>query len=290
VELRVKPAFAYYGSKGQLASWIVSLLPRHRVYVEPFAGSAAVLLAKPRSTHEIINDVDGHLVNFFRVLRDRPEDLEHACRLSPYSRDEFAQADVADPSIDDLERARRWWVRVNQSFAKVGTAATGWSTSIKRGANNSRSTWNRIDRFAAVAERLSGVTIESRDALDVIAEYSAPDGVIYVDPPYLADTRTFYAGGRRPSGDYAHEFATEDDHRALAEVLAASPSTVVISGYPSKLYDEDLFAGWWRAERTIVRRTTNGRSGTNPKVVEVVWSNRDLGHGRLDFAATEARR
>lgn len=269
----LKPLVPYHGGKGRLASWIADLMPRHRVYLEPFAGSAAVLLAKPRSTHEILNDVDGNVVNFYRVLREQPENLERACRLTPYARDEFAAADLHDDSIDELERARRWWVRTNQSFAHTGTDATGWATSIKRGSNNARTVLNRIDRFAGAAERLATVTIENRDALELISEYSTPDGVVYADPPYLLSTRS--AMQRRPGGDYAHEFASDDDHRALADVLHASPAAVFLSGYHSPLYDE-LYGAWPRTERRVLRRTSNGRSASQAHVVEVVWSNRPL--------------
>lgn len=161
------------------------LLPPHRVYVEPFAGSAAVLLAKSPSIHEVLNDLDQNAVSFYRVLRDMPEELERVCGLSPYSRDEFARADLSTAGLSDLERARRWWVRTNQSFAHTGSTRTGWSTSIKRGSNNARSVLNRIDRFAAVARRLATVTLESMDAVEMVDRYSTPDGVIYADPPLL---------------------------------------------------------------------------------------------------------
>lgn len=269
----MKPLVPYHGGKGRLADWIADLLPPHRVYVEPFAGSAAVLLAKPRSTHEILNDVDGNVVNFYRVLREQPEGLERVCRLTPYARDEFLAADLHDDAIDDLERARRWWVRTNQSFAHTGTDATGWSTSIMRGSNNARSVLNRIDRFVVAAERLATVTIENRDALELISEYSVPDGVIYADPPYLLSTRS--AMTRRPGGDYSHEFAAEDDHRALATALHASSSTVLLSGYHSPLYD-DLYGAWPRIERRVLRRSSNGRSAIQAHAIEVIWTNRPL--------------
>lgn len=277
----MKAPFAYYGGKGRMAPWIAAMLPEHRVYVEPFAGSAAVLFAKAPSTHEIINDLNQHLVTFFRVLRERPEELEVACRLSPYARAEFDAADLGEPGLGELEIARRWWVRVSQSFAKAGSASTGWSTSIKRGSNNARSAWNRLGAFADVAERLGSVTIENRPALEVIERYDAVDGVIYCDPPYLGSTRSAYAGGRRPGGDYVHEMAAEEEHRALADLLASCDATVVVSGYPSPLYDEDLFAGWWRTERRVLRRSSNGRSGQNFHATEVLWANRPLDTGRL---------
>lgn len=153
------------------------MLPAHRVYVEPFAGSAAVLFAKRPVVHEVINDLNGDVVTFFRVLREQPDAFELACRLTPYAREEFARADMADQTLTDLERARRWWIRVNQSFAKAGATNTGWSTSIKRGSNNARSATNRLDWFHQVAARLMNVTIEHRCALEVIAAYGAADAV-----------------------------------------------------------------------------------------------------------------
>lgn len=278
----MKPAFAYYGGKSRLAPWIASLLPPHRVYVEPFAGSAAVLLAKPRSPHEILNDVDGDVVRFYRVLRDQPEDLERVCALTPYARDEFDACHPATTSgeLDDLELARRWWARSSMSFAQTGTGATGFSSSIVRGANNARSMANRVYRFQAVAERLSGVTIENRDAIDVLDRYDSPDAVAYLDPPYAAETRTSYRDGRRPGGDYAHEFADEDDHRALAAAAREYSGTVVLSGYPGPLYEE-LFDGWSRIDRSVVRHASNGR-GRTATVTESLWVNREV-PDRLPF-------
>ncbi len=264
---------AYYGGKSRLAPWIAALLPPHRVYVEPFCGSAAVLFAKPPSTHEVINDVDGDLVCFMRVLRQRPEEMEMACRLTPYARDEYAAADLDVEDLDDLERARRWWVRSSQSFGQMAKSGTGWSTSIQRGSNNARSVWNRLDRFAACAHRLGCVAIENRDALEVVERYDDPRGAMYVDPPYLGSTRSVRDGRRR--GDYAHEFLSDAQHEDLAGVLGRARAAVLVSGYPSDLY-EKLYAGWWRTERQVLCRVSNGRSATNGRRTEVIWSNRPL--------------
>lgn len=282
----ITPLVPYRGGKGRLAPWIASLLPPHRVYVEPFAGSAAVLLAKAPSVHEVLNDIDGNAVTFYRVLRNQFEELELVCRLSPYSREEYARADLDEAGLSDLERARRWWVRTNQSFAHTGSTRTGWATSIKRGSNNARSVLNRIDRFAAAAQRLGTVTLESMDAVEMIERYSVADGVIYADPPYLASTRSTMA--TRPSGDYVHEFGSEDDHRRLAEALRDSRSTVLLSGYHSPLYDE-LYYDWYRTERKVLRRTSNGRSASQMHTVEVIWSNRPVdAQVAFDFDGTGA--
>lgn len=273
----MKPPFAYFGGKGTLAPWIVQLFPAHRVYVEPFAGSAAVLFAKSRSVHEVLNDVDGNIVHFFRVLRDRPDDLELACRATPYARDEYYACAAPAEALDDIERARRWWVLINQSFGKTAHGNTGWSVSIKRGSNEARSVWNRLGRFASIADRLAGVTIENRDALEVVQRYDDVDGVIYCDPPYLGTTRTSQRDGRRPAGDYVHEFHSDEQHRALAEALSVARATVFVSGYHSLLYDE-IYAGWHSTSRRVLRRSSNGRSGANNHAVEVIWSNRPIAH------------
>lgn len=276
----MKPPLAYYGGKSRLAGWIASVLPAHRVYVEPFCGSAAVLFAKAPSTHEILNDLDGDLVCFLRVLRARPEELERACRLTPYARDEYAAADLAEPGLDELERARRWWVRSSQSFAQVAKRGTGWSTSIQRGSNNARSVWNRLDRFRPAAERLGCVTVENRDALEVIPAYDDARGVFYIDAPYLGSTRSGFADGRRPAGDYFCEFASDVQHKELARVLGEVRGAVLVSGYPSELYDQ-LYEGWWRVERQVLCRVSNGRTSGNYHRTEVLWSNRPLEDGRL---------
>jgi DNA adenine methylase len=271
----MKPPIAYFGGKSRIAPWLVAMFPPHRVYVEPFMGSAAILLAKPPSIHEVVNDRDGDVVNFFRVLRDEPAELERVCRLTPYARDEYDAAQLVD-GLDDLERARRWWVRSSQSFGQIAQR-TGWSTSVSRGANNARSAWNRIERFAPVAERMARCTIENGDALDVIVRNDKPDAVIYCDPPYLGSTRTSFADGRRPHGDYVHEFSTDDDHRRLAKILQEVTATVFVSGYPSPLYDDELYAGWARTEQGVLARASNGRKrdGASGRL-EVVWSNRPI--------------
>lgn len=265
----VKPAFAYYGGKARLASsWIVPNLPPHRVYVEPFAGSAAVLLAKTPVAHEILNDLDGHVINFYRVLRTNPDDLAHAVSLTPYARDEYDAADVDEPGLDDLERARRWWVRSTQGFGQSATRQTGWSISTAQNTPRMHQLTRRIDRFAEIAERLRHVFIENVDALDVIARYGTdPDACLYVDPPYLRATRS------APTC-YRHEFQEDHQHRALAEALHAAKAAVVLSGYPSALYDDDLYAAWHRTETEITLRAGNGRKSALRAAVEVLWSNR----------------
>jgi DNA adenine methylase len=242
-----------------------------------------VLFAKtPAAAHEILNDVDGEVVNFLRQLRDRPADLELACRLTPYARDEYAAAMRPEAGIDDLERARRFWVQSSQGFGQVAKSGTGWSTSVQRGSNNARSAWNRLERFAPAAARLGGVCIENLDWTEAIDRYATPEAVIYADPPYLGSTRSSLADRNR-ARDYTHEFQGDDDHRRLAEALRATPATVLLSGYPSDLYD-DLYDGWWTTRRRVLPRMSNGRRAAGETVVEVIWSNRPLQPSLFDEA------
>lgn len=258
----MKPPFTYFGGKTMIADRIVALLPPHKHYVEPFAGSLAVLLAKRRSQVETVNDLDGDLVNFWRCLRDRPEEMIRACALTPHSRAEYLAA--YEPVEDDLERARRTWVTISQG--RAGTLKrSGWRYSI---APEGRSSSIPVDlagyvtRMEAIAERLSRVTLECRPALDLIAAYSGHEGVLlYLDPPYLGVTRD--------SMNYRHEMPAETDHRELAAALHRCHATVVLSGYHSVLYDE-LYGGWYIAEITH----GSGQGSIWKDRTEVLWSNR----------------
>lgn len=270
----MKPPFAYYGGKGTMADWIASLIPEHDTYIEPFAGSAAVLLAKTPATHEVLNDVNGDVVNFFRVLRDRRDELELACRLTPYARDEFQLAQAPGLVADDLEQARRFWVVVNQSFNKSTRAKMGWSGSTRPGNGLGRTVQNRIERFGPVAERLAGVMIENRDALEVIATYAHAKAVLYLDPPYLDETRV-------DTNSYGTDMGSSDSHRGLAEVLHDTEAAWLLSGYDSPLYEE-LYGDCHRIERSVLRRTSNMAGNAQPHALEVIWSNRPLDEGRLE--------
>jgi DNA adenine methylase len=276
------PPTNYYGGKARLAPWIASLLPTHRTYVEAFAGSAAVLFAKPPAATEILNDLDGQVVNFFTVLRDHPAELARALRLTPYARAEYQQlaAGYDDPELDEVERARRWFIRVNQSISHLAGRGrpSGWAAAYNtNGADHAHKFAALADRLVACADRLRRVHLEQRPAVEVIAKYAkaGADAVVYCDPPYLDVTRSTLT--KRRGADYAVEYATEADHRALAEVLHATPAAVLVSGYPSALYAE-LYEtrGWWRAEQTVMRPTSNTSGGRGTCAVEVVWSNRPL--------------
>jgi DNA adenine methylase len=269
----IRPPVPYFGGKRRLASRIAALLPEHAHYVEPYCGGLSVLLAKEPSKLETVSDLDGDLMTFWRVLRDRPAELLRACALTPHSRAEQQASYVA--AADELEMARRVWVRLTQG--RGGTLRhTGWRQYIDP-AGTATSMPGCLDgyvnRLAAAAERLHAVSLEALPALDVIGRYGRHAGtLLYVDPPYLGSTRSF--------ANYRHEMRGEEQHRELAAALADCRAAVVLSGYHSPLYDE-LYDGWHRYETAA--RADNAKASRDR--TEVLWANRPLGD-RLDLFAT----
>jgi DNA adenine methylase len=286
----VKPPFSYFGGKTRLAPWIASLLPPHRVYLEPFFGSGAVLFAKTPAAQEIANDIDDNIVTFFRVLRDRPDELVSACRLTPYARAEYDACYDRSRELPELERARRAWVRIAQAFA----GATGdhhrnsWSVSASGRVADAIASQRLIDRMHAAAARLAAVAIDNRPAVDVIAQFGVPGAVIYADPPYLAATRRSSERGTRVARDYAHDMSGEEAHRHLAAALNATRAVVFLSGYPSPLYDE-LYSGWHRAERAMRVDSANRVGKPKKSAVEVLWSNRPISSQTRLFDVIESQ-
>lgn len=266
----MKSPVPYFGSKQRIAPWIVSLLPDHQHYVEPFCGGLSVLLAKRPSRMETVNDLDGELMTFWRMLRDQPTELIRACMLTPHSRAELTA--TWEPTDDDLELARRIWCRLAQG--RSGTLRnTGWRHYIDP-AGSVTSMPGYLEaysgRLAAAAERLHTVSLESLPALTLIGKYGAqPECLLYVDPPYLGSTR--------PWSNYRVEMKAEAEHRELAAALGDCAATVVLSGYDSPLYAE-LYDGWHR----YTQQTMTGNANSAKARTEVLWSNRPLGE-QLDL-------
>lgn len=259
--------FAYYGSKSALAPWIVENLPDHTAYVEPFAGSAAVLLAKVPSRYEVLNDLDGEVTNFWRVLRDRHDDLVGALQLTPYGRDEYLfcrdHRDVPDP----VERARRFFVRANGAFNGSTSTRVGFSASSPRKNGSKSGTFaRRIDeRLAPVAARLRAVEVENVDALALMQRWNDPRVVLYLDPPYLDSTRV-------SRGDYETDNGSANFHFRLLEAITETRSRVVLSGYASDMYAEHLTApAWTRIDRQVFAPTSS--AGSASRRIESLWIN-----------------
>jgi DNA adenine methylase len=261
-----RPALRYHGAKWMLAPWILSHFPRHRVYVEPFGGSASVLLRKDRVHADIYNDLDGDLVTYFRILRDpiKAAQLIEAIRLTPFARDEFEEA--YEPTDCDLERCRRMVIRSFMGFGSDGTnllVKTGFRGNSNRSHTTPAGDWRNLPpALEVVTERLRGVVIENRSAAEVMRTHDKPKTLHYVDPPYLPETRS--AATYRAGHGYRHELTTED-HEELLELLLDLEGMVVLSGYPADLYDDRL-TGW----RVVDKETY--ADGARPRT-ERIWIN-----------------
>ncbi|HLE14700.1 MAG TPA: DNA adenine methylase [Anaerolineales bacterium] len=242
-------AFGWYGGKFNHLQWLLPLLPKCHHYCEPFAGSAAVLLNRDPSPVETYNDMDGEVVNFFRVLRDDPDNLTRLIALTPFSREEYHQAVETDLStLSDLERARLFYVRARQARTGLAqTASLGRWANCKRtsrsGMSGVVSRWHGgVYALPEIADRLLRVQIENRPAVDLIRLYDDPDTLFYCDPPYLHSTRG-------DSKAYSFEM-DEDEHIELAQVLRNCKGIVAISGYRNQLMD-DLYMGWHRFDAPV---------------------------------------
>jgi len=261
--------FGWYGGKFSHLAWLLPLLPKCHHYCEPFAGSGAVLLNRAPSPIETYNDLDGEVVNFFRVLREQKDKLVEAIGLTPFSREEFALACKLDPKLPPLERARRFYVRARQ--VRTGLAQTAslgrWANckhTSRSGMSGVISRWlGAIEDLPRIAERLLRVQIENRPAADVIRLYDSPDTLFYCDPPYVHDTR----------GDakaYGYEM-TNQQHAELAKILNKVRGMVAVSNYQCDLMDELYPAPKWY--KTVSgARTNHATKGTR---VEVLWTNYD---------------
>jgi len=229
--------------------WLLPLLPGCHHYCEPFAGSAAVLLNRPPSPVETYNDLDGEVVNFFRVLRIQSEELIRQIGLTPFSREEFSIACEPHPDeISDIERARRFFIRARQ--VRTGLAQTAslgrWANcknTTRAGMSGVVSRWlGSVKALPGIAERLLRVQIENRPAMELIDLYDEKDTLFYCDPPYVHDSRG-------DSKAYGYEL-TDAQHETLAAKLRRIKGRAAVSGYRSDLY-ETLFKGWKRIDSPI---------------------------------------
>ena len=269
IAVPTRPALRYLGGKWKLAPWIISHFPPHRVYLEPFGGAASVLLRKPRSAGECYNDLDGNLVNLFAVLRDASNAAElcRRLRLTPFARKEY---DLAFEETDDpIERARRLVVRSymgHGSSSAISARSTGFRASlVNRGGTLPAGEWPGMPlALQAITDRLQGVLLECRPALQVIDRYDAADTLIYLDPPYVHQTRSAKRRGGRAFHGYTFELS-DTDHIALLERALQAKAMIVVSGYSSPIYD-DMLSGW---RRTTIETHADGALDRT----EVLWMN-----------------
>jgi len=245
--LKKRLAFRWYGGKFCHLEWLLPLLPVAGVthFCEPFGGSGAVILNRPPVDVETYNDLDGEVVNFFKVLRDEPEMLIHALSFTPFSREEFELACSVTPDLSNIERARRFFIRAGQ--VRTGLAQTAslgrWANCVdtsRRGMSGAVSRWlNKIEGLDDIVQRLRRVQIENRPAVNIIRLYDSPGTLFYLDPPYPHDSR-------KDSKAYGYEMKNSD-HEHLAEILHDINGKAAISGYRGTLMDK-LYQDWRRID------------------------------------------
>lgn len=251
----MKAILKYPGGKWRIAEWIISFFPEHKVYLEPFFGSGAVFFKKEPSYIETINDIDGQIVNLFKVCRENPQELAKLINLTPFSREEFANC--YEPSADNIEQARRTIVRFHQSFGTSNSTKKSWKNVQAASGPRCATLWNYLpESVIECCERLKDAQIENIDAIELIKRYDDKDTLIYLDPPYLPDIRK--------KNMYKYEYSIEQ-HKELISVIKKSKSKIILSGYDNDLYNAEL-ENWHTAEIE-----TTAQMGL--KRTEKIWCN-----------------
>ena len=264
-----KNTLRYHGSKWLLARWLIPMMPESEVYVEGFGGSGSVLIQRSRCVLDVYNDLDYEVVTYFKVLRNRTDELLNALYLTPFAYEEFNRS-VYEPDLDELEVARRFYVR---SFQSIAGPTARWRSYWRRQkmigeASNGHGrltpaavSFARLDKLYYVADRFRGVQIECMEIMDLLDRYDYPNVFWYLDPPYMKDTRKAWA-----QAAYKHEMS-DDQHLDLLNRIKSLEGSVMISGYSSDVY-EDHLSDWNRAE-------TKSRINGVETATEVVWMNYD---------------
>ncbi len=264
---RISPPLKWHGGKHYLAAKIVALMPAHTHYVEAYAGGLSVLLSKdPQGVSEVANDIDGHLANFWSVLRSPVEfaEFRRLCEATPFSESVWESIGSTFTDPNPIDRAWKFFVRCRQSLAgRMDCFAPLSRTRTRRGMNEQASAWlSAVEGLPSVHERLKRVAILNRDAVDVIRQQDGHGTLFYLDPPYLGETRTC-------DDIYAHEMRTEQ-HAELLSAIEKCSGKVMLSGYRSGLYDKGL-RGWTRHEFTLPNQAAGGKQ--KRRMTEVIWCN-----------------
>ena len=264
-----KSPFSYFGAKLRLAKTIISKLPPHTAWVEVFCGSAAITCAKEPAPIDVINDLDGEVVNVFKQLRDNPKQLLDLITLTPYSREEWNKAKTPLKDDSDVERARKFLISAMMSVNGTLGRTTGgfsFSNSYSRDGSDARvCRWNKmIPRLEKVIQRLKSVRIDNKDAIDIVSDFSdRPNSLLYLDPPYLMER----------SQKYVVDQLEEKFHVDLLAACNNSLAMILISSYDNPLYDKMLSPnnGW---VKTTIITSTRGTRGGDKERQEVLWANK----------------
>jgi DNA adenine methylase len=273
----MKLPLKWHGGKYYLAARFVALMPHHLHYVEPFFGGGSVLMARDpdetnlwldphRGVSEVVNDIDGTLINFWRVLQDsvKFEQFQRRVQCIPFARAEWDQAHEHVYGKDAVEDAVAFFVNCRQSRSGLRTCFSSVTRNrTRRQMNGNASEWlSAVDGLPEVHARLRRVLIENMDALELIRREDTPHTLYYIDPPYLHETRT-------STDAYAFEMSKEK-HEELLRLLLECRGMVMLSGYPSQHYDS-LLASWTRHTFDLPNNAAGGEA--KRRMTEVLWCN-----------------
>ena len=232
----------YHGGKGKQAQRIITHFPPHTTYCEPFLGVGSVILQKPRAYAEIVNDRDSIIYNLFSIIKNGAlDELCHIIDSTPYSRDAYDVAtdmlNDVDGTIDIVNQVAAFII--HNSMAYRPRLKAGFRADTKRPYTIPAHDWtSQAKVIRGFRDRLKGVVIENKDAVQVIKAADTPNTLIYADPPYMLETRD-------ASSKYEHDL-TAFDHETLLNVLLKLEGMVAISGYKTELYRDMLEANGWR--------------------------------------------
>lgn len=289
MEAKIKAIVPWFGGKRTMAPVIARQLGQHAQYFEPLCGSMAVLFAKEPSRQETVNDLHGDLINLARVLQDPQaapvlyERLQTVLFSESFLRDAAEHLDdesslslivAHKPAADSLSIERAYWYFLASWMMRngvAGTARMGYQVAVrwtKGGGSPTTRFRNAIESIPAWHERLRNVVILRRDAFGIMDRFEDCEGTaIYVDPPYMASSRSGYGNGSK----YKHEFEHDnplfgDDHRRLAEILRAYKQARIVVSYYDCPAVRELYDGWTFIEHTRQKHlhAKNGR-GARPK-------------------------
>lgn len=232
---RMKTPITYYGGKQALLNYLLPLIPSHHLYCEPFFGGGALFFAKSPSEVEVINDMNGEVINFFKVLKQNFLALQKEIKATPHSRELYRQAMVVynhPEMFTDVKRAWAFWTLTNQGFASmIGSWGFGKDHSKERALAKKREEFTRL-----YEQRLRAVQIENYDALKVIARCDSKETFFYCDPPYIGADMGHYKG------------YTEDNFEELLKILSKVKGKFLLSNYPSAILNRYVKKNKWKVK------------------------------------------
>ncbi len=262
---KIRPPFKMHGGKYYLAHWLISHFPEEYpdlMYLEPFCGAASTLFNKKHSKEESLNDLDPNIVRIMRVIRDQSEEFIKCLKKTKYTKDNFEIALGRVEFASDLDAAVNEFILRRMSRGGL-KKAFAWSNRQRGGKPGDQNAWDTIiELMPDISDRLSGVFIFNKKATEVIAAYNNKDVLLYVDPPYVHDTRT--------SPEAYDMEMTQDDHIELANSLKSFKGKVILSGYPSSLYNR-LYKGWRCEKKKIVNHSSQQK--VKELKEEALWLN-----------------